>query len=79
MKAAERDFEASVAAFGKRSHARFFLGAIAERNGFAQTALGHYERHHSVQPDCDVTRDAIRRMREKLSRRGGKAPRVAAS
>ena len=77
--AAERDFEASVAAFGKRSHARFFLGAIAEKRGFAETALGHYERHRTVSPDSEVTRGAIRRMREKLTRGGGKSPRVSAS
>jgi hypothetical protein len=74
---AARDFEASAAAFGKRSHAHFFLGAIAERNGFADSALDHYARHRAVQPDCEVTRNAIRRMREKAAR-GGKAPQVAA-
>jgi hypothetical protein len=78
LAAAEREFAASAAAFGKRSHAHFFLGAIAERHGFAQTALTHYARHRTVQPDCEVTRNSIRRVRDKLSR-GGNAPRVAAS
>ena len=79
LAAAERDFEKSVAAFGKRSHARFFLGAIAERHGFAQTALDHYVRHSAVSPDCEVTRNAIARMREKLAKGGGKAQRLVAS
>ncbi|HET7033623.1 MAG TPA: hypothetical protein VFJ48_10900, partial [Casimicrobiaceae bacterium] len=76
--AAEREFGASVAAFGDRSHARFFLGAIAERRGFAETALDYYVGHRAVQHDCEVTRNAIRRMREKLSRGDKKPPPVTA-
>ncbi len=67
LDAAERDFEASVSTFGKRSHAQFFLGIFAERRGFVETALDHYTRHRMVQPDCPATKDAIRRVGEKVA------------
>ena len=51
---------------------------MAERRGFAETALGYYVGHRTVQRDCEVTRNAIRRMREQLSRGDKKPPRVTA-
>jgi tetratricopeptide (TPR) repeat protein len=74
---AERDFDASLSIFGKRSHAHFFLGVIAERRGFAETALDHYARHRTVDAECQATKNAIRRVSGKLTATRGQAPPAA--
>lgn len=69
MEIAKRDFALSVASFAEKSHAHFFLGAIAEIRGEIESALLEYEQHRLVQPDSTATRSAIRRVHAKLAKR----------